>query len=104
MKRFWSRKTQTVHQVAQTLMIPELPPLTVRHVVEHKQRPPAPRPSRLTVVYIMQDGREYKEYVPLYGQRSFILNFPHYVAQEMANTGMPPVSIRYELGYEDGGI
>ena len=77
-------------------------PVTVKHTVTHAPRPPAPRPVRMTVIYRMQDGFEYKEYTALTGQMSSTANFPHYVLDSIIRDGKPPESIRYEFGYEDG--
>ncbi len=78
-------------------------PFKIEHHVTHAPRPPAPRPSRLTIAYQMQDGREYKEYVPLNGQMSYHTNFPYHIAHGIAEGNPPPEGIRYEFGYEDGG-
>ena len=77
-------------------------PVTVRHTVTHAPRPPAPRPARMTVVYQMQDGSEYKEYTILAGQMSSWANFPHYIFESIIRDGKPPQAVRYEFGYEDG--
>lgn len=69
---------------------------TLHHT--YAERPPAPRPSRLTVVYVLQDGQEIREYVNLNSQHYTVTAPMHYVwAQEI-----PPSSIRYEFGYSDG--
>jgi hypothetical protein len=69
---------------------------TLHHT--YAQRPPAPRPSRMMVVYTMQDGMEYKEYVPLNGMPFYTMSPSHYVFDQPT----PPISIRYEFGYTDG--
>jgi len=75
--------------------------VSANHHITYAQRPPAPKPIRLTVVYTLQTGMEYKEYTPLIGQMSTYQNFPHYIESEIRE-GRPPQSIRYEFGYEDG--
>ena len=70
---------------------------TLHHT--YAERPPAPRPSRLTVVYGMQNGQEWKEYVPLNGSHEWVTSPLHIVFQ---NPDGPPSYIRYEFGYTDG--
>jgi hypothetical protein len=94
-----SMQTAAATQVFQQLR--NFPP-TVNHVIRHEKRPPAPRPQRLTVVYQMQDGQEIKTYIPIHGQRSWTESFPHWL-QNPHQSNWPPVCIRYEFGYEDGG-
>lgn len=69
---------------------------TLHHT--YAERPPAPRPSRMTVVYVMQHGQEIREYVQLNGQSYTTLSPMHYVW----NQELPPSHIRYEFGYSDG--
>lgn len=71
--------------------------------VTHAQRPPAPRPARITVTYVMQDGMEYRTFIPLNGQSEWTESWPHWLDQPY-NNNYPPVSIRYSLGYNDGGM
>lgn len=71
------------------------------HTLHHTyaQRPPAPRPSRMMIIYVMQDGKEIREFVPLNGQAiHYSLSPMHYVW----NQEQPPSHIRYEFGYTDG--
>ena len=71
----------------------------IKHVVRHEPRPPAPRPERITVVYEMQDGREFRTFIPLHGQAEWTESWPHWL--DIREPGYPPVAIRYHLGYSD---
>jgi hypothetical protein len=66
--------------------------------VTHAQRPPAPRPIRITMNWIMPDGREYRQFVPLNGQSFWVESLPHFYNNEM------PDRIEFSLGYADGGM
>lgn len=72
------------------------------HTLHHTYaaRPAAERPSRLTVVYVMQDGKEIREYINLNSQHYTVTAPMHYVW----NQELPPVNIRYEFGYTDGSM
>jgi hypothetical protein len=78
-------------------------PLTFEHsyTIKHEPRPPAPRPSRMTVIWELQQGTEWREYVSLYGQRSTTMATPHFMRCGYDRL-LPPVSVRYEFGYTDG--
>lgn len=71
----------------------------IRHVIEHKPRPAPPRPERITVVYVMQDGQELRTWIPLHGQADWIEAWPRWLDPGAGN--WPPVQIRYHLGYAD---
>jgi len=79
-------------------------PVEVKHVVRHEPRPPAPRPARITITYVMQDGREYREYIPLNGQAEWTTNYPQWLTAVFQGNEPPPQYIRYSLGYNDGGV
>ena len=72
--------------------------------VTHAQRPPAPRPARITVTYVMQDGREYRTYIPLNGQAEWTESYPTWLSKVYNGEEPPPQYIRYSLGYNDGGM
>lgn len=74
--------------------------LKIEHIVKHEPRPPAPRPSRMTLVYIMPDGSEYKEYIGLIGQASWYHNMAHYVEEQIRNGSS--IQLRFDFAYEDG--
>lgn len=78
-------------------------PPTIKHVmtVKHDPRPPAPRPVRLAIVWIMQDGQELRQFVSLYGQQSTTEIVPRWVVNQDWN-GWPPYTMRFEFQYEDG--
>jgi hypothetical protein len=77
--------------------------VSANHHVTYAQRPPAPRPVQLTLVYQFQNGQEYREYVQLHGQSYWDMNFPHYVEQEIREN-RPLRSMRVEMRYQDGGM
>lgn len=77
-------------------------PVTIHHDVKQYPRPPAPRPIRITIVYTMQDGQEIRTFIPLHGQAFSTEPWPHWLNPNASN--WPPVHIRYELGYQDGGV
>ena len=72
-------------------------PANVNHHVTHAQRPPAPRPQRITVVYVMGDGNEYRTYIPLHGQSEWTDSMPSFVQHNTIQVS----HIRYSLGYTD---
>jgi len=72
------------------------------HHVTYAARPPAPRPSRLTVAWMMDGGREIKQFIPLNGMWSHIDNVPDWLTNS-DKYGGKPTAVRYEFGYEDGG-
>lgn len=74
-------------------------PFEVKHTVTHAPRPPAPVPQRIAIVYIMQDGTEWREYVPLNGQAYWEHPWPNYLNANQ--NGFPPVKIRFMLGYDN---
>jgi hypothetical protein len=69
--------------------------------VTYAARPPAPRPSQLTIVYEMQDGQQIREYVPMNGNAIWTQAPLDYVYR---NPLGPPVKIEYIFGYQDGGM
>ena len=93
---------ENVIQISQAAAI-VLNKQTIKHsmTVRHEPRPPAPRPSRLMIAWTMQDGQEWKEYINLTGQMSTTMTPPQFIRGGYPNM-MPPVSVRYEFGYEDG--
>jgi hypothetical protein len=86
-------KESAHHKVMQV----SLTPMTIEHKHTYGQRPPAPLPQRMTVVYQTRDGTEYKEYIPLNGQVTWTVNMPHYIEEIIRNNDS--VMIRYEFGY-----
>src|SRR6267154_3369024 len=53
------------------------------HHMTYGQKSPAPRPIRLTMNWIMPDGREHKQFVNLNGQTYWVESLPHYWNNEM---------------------
>jgi hypothetical protein len=76
-------------------------PITVKHTVTHSPRPPAPRPSRLSIIWTMQNGYELRDYVPINGMWSHTANVPQWLVNPESYGGTP-FSVRYEFGYTDG--
>lgn len=68
--------------------------------VTHAQRPPAPRPMRIVITWVMADGVEYRTFIPLNGQAEWTESAPHYVTQYAERLS----HIRYSLGYNDGSM
>jgi hypothetical protein len=93
---------ENVIQISQAAAI-VLNKQTIKHsmTVRHEPRPPAPRPSHMVVIWELQQGTVWREYVPLYGQRSTTVNTPHFMRGGNDHL-LPPVSVRYEFGYTDG--
>jgi hypothetical protein len=76
-------------------------PIQHSYTIRHEPRPPAPRPSRMTVIWELQQGAEWREYVSLNGQRSTVMMAPGFMRGGNDHL-LPPVSVRYEFGYTDG--
>lgn len=95
---FWRREPTPPRPVC--VEISRLPEVQVRHVIRHEPRPPAPRPERITVVYEMQDGHEYKTFIPLHGQSQWVESWPGWLDPQR-EPAYPPVAIRYHIGYAD---
>jgi hypothetical protein len=94
---------ENVIQISQAAAI-VLNKQTIKHsmTVKHEPRPPAPRPSHMTIIWELQRGAEWREYVQLYGQRSTVMTPPQFMRGGQSDHLMPPVSVRYEFGYTDG--
>lgn len=82
-----------------TLDVRGITGLTLHHT--YAQKPPPPRPERLTVVYVMQDGREYRIYIPINGMAEWTESWPSWLTG-VYNGEAPPQYIRYEFSYKDG--
>jgi hypothetical protein len=92
-----ARQVAFVQAIAEALRHTQIATNATLHHT-YAERPPAARPSRLTVVYVLQNGQEIREYVNLNSQHYTVTAPMHYVwAQEI-----PPSQIRYEFGYTDG--
>jgi len=100
--KFWHKQESIVNLTQMTghnpikLDVRGITGLTIHHT--YAQKPPPPRPARITVTWVMMDGTEYRTWIPLNGQAEWTENMPHYIQSNAEKV----VCIRYSLGYNDG--
>ena len=76
-------------------------PANVNHHVTHAPRPPAPRPEQITLIWTFGDGRQHRQFFPVYGQ-SWIESVPaNFLWSDDPRDR--PVSIEIAVQYRDNG-